>query len=255
MPGRLEGKVAIITGAARGIGRSAAFLFAEEGAKIVLADQDEVGGEETVASLRSQGAEAIFVKTDLVLADQVASLVEKTKQTFHQINILYNNAGLNHFAIITNTQESDWDRVMQVNVKSVFLTCKYTIPVMISQGGGVILNTASAAALVGLRNLAVYTASKGAVLQLSRNMALDYAKFNIRVNAICPGVTSTEMTEKVIQADANPVEARARFDRVIPRGSIATPLEIARAALFLVSDESSYITGAAIPVDGGYTAE
>jgi NAD(P)-dependent dehydrogenase (short-subunit alcohol dehydrogenase family) len=144
---------------------------------------------------------------------------------------------------------------MQVNVKSVFLTCKYTIPVMISQGGGVILNTASAAALVGLRNLAVYTASKGAILQLSRNMALDYAKYNIRVNAICPGVTSTEMTEKVILADANPVEARARFDRVIPRGSMATPLEIARAALFLVSDESSNITGAAIPVDGGYTAE
>jgi meso-butanediol dehydrogenase/(S,S)-butanediol dehydrogenase/diacetyl reductase len=255
MPGRLNGKVAIITGAARGIGKTAAILFADEGAKIVVVDLDERGGQQVVASICNAGGEALFIKADLTDAEQVSSMVKQTLTIFEKIDILYNNAGLNHFAIITNTQESDWDRIMQVNVKSVFLTCKYTIPVMISQGGGVILNTASAAALVGLRNLAVYTASKGAVLQLSRNMALDYAKYKIRVNAICPGVTSTEMTEKVIQADSDPIGARARFDRVIPRGSMATPLEIAQAALFLVSDESSYITGAAIPVDGGYTAE
>jgi meso-butanediol dehydrogenase / (S,S)-butanediol dehydrogenase / diacetyl reductase len=255
MANRLEGKVAIITGAARGIGRAAAILFAEEGARLVLADQDEEGGETTAECIRRQGGEAIFVKTNLIAADQVEYLVKMSLTTFSQINILYNNAAINHFANIVDTQEYDWDKVMQVNVKSVYLTCKYTIPVMISQGGGAILNTASAAAIVGLKNLAVYTASKGAVLQLSRNMALDYAKFGIRVNAICPGVTATEMTEKVIDSDSDPAAARARFDRVIPRGSMAAPLEIAKAALFLVSDDASYITGAAIPVDGGYTAE
>ncbi len=132
---------------------------------------------------------------------------------------------------------------------------RFAIPLMKASGGGVIINTASAAALVGLRNLAAYTASKGAVLALTRNIALDYAQDRIRCVALCPGVTATEMTEKVIQSDPDPVAARARFTRVIPRGSIASPEEIARVALFLASDDSSYITGAAIPVDGGYTAE
>jgi NAD(P)-dependent dehydrogenase (short-subunit alcohol dehydrogenase family) len=255
MSGRLSGKVAIITGAARGIGKAAACLFADEGAKIVVVDLDESGGQQVVDSIRESGGDGIFIKTDLTNADQVSSMVEQTLTNFGKIDILYNNAGLNLFARVTETLEMDWDKVMCVNVKSVFLACKSVLPVMISQSKGVILNTASAAALVGLRNLAVYTASKGAVLQLTRNLALDYAKNGIRVNAICPGVTDTEMTEQVILTDTNPIAARARFDRVIPRGSMATPLEIANAALFLVSDDSSYITGAAIPVDGGYTAE
>lgn len=254
MKGRLIEKVAIITGSARGIGRSAALLFAAEGARIVVADLDPEGGWETARMIQDKGGQALFVEVDLVDSHRVQGLVERALKSYKRIDILYNNAALNHFATVTDTHEEDWDRVMQVNVKSVFLTCKYTIPVMIQQGGGVILNTASSAALVGLRNLAAYTASKGAVLQLSRNMALDYAGCQIRVNTICPGVTATEMTEQVINSDPDPKAARARFDRVIPRGSIASPQEIAQAALFLVSDESSYITGAAIPVDGGYTA-
>lgn len=255
MPERLSGKVAIITGAARGIGHAAALLFAKEGAKVIVCDLDEVNGEKAVSFIRSQSRIAEFFRTDLTSSNQVVDLIERTIDRFGRLDILYNNAGINHFARVTETEEADWDRVMNVNVKSVYLTCKHALRIMVNQKSGVILNTASAAALVGLRNLAVYTASKGAVLQLTRNIALDYAQYGIRANALCPGVTSTEMTEKVILSDPDPVAARARFDRVIPRGIMASPLEIAKVALFLVSDESSNITGAAIPADGGYTAE
>jgi NAD(P)-dependent dehydrogenase (short-subunit alcohol dehydrogenase family) len=255
MGGRLLNKVAIITGAARGIGKVAAGLFASEGAKIVVADIDEVGGNQTVAEITAAGGQALFHQTDLIIANQVEDLIQATLKGYGRLDVLYNNAALNHFAQVVDTAEADWDRVMAINVKSVYLCCKYAIPAMKDGGGGSIINTGSAASLVGLRNLAVYTASKGAVLQLTRNMALDYAKYGIRVNALCPGVTATEMTEQVIASDPDPVAARARFDRVIPRGSMADPIEIAQAALFLASDESSYITGAAIPVDGGYTAE
>ena len=255
MTDRLKNKVAIITGAARGIGKAAAIIFAKEGAKVVIADLDDQGALNVVNQIKADGNEAMYVRTNLTSASDVEALVAQTVETYGKLDILYNNAGINLFAQLADTEEEDWDKVMQVNVKSVYLTCKYAIPVMKVRGYGVILNTASTAAIVGLRNLAAYTASKGAVLQLTRNIALDYAKYGIRVNAICPGVTATEMTEKVILDDPDPVAARARFDRVIPRGTMAVPSEIAMAALFLVSDESSYIVGAAIPVDGGYTAE
>lgn len=255
MTDRLKNKVAIITGAARGIGKAAAIIFAKEGAKVVIADLDDQGALNVVNQIKADGNEAMYVHTNLTSASDVEALVAQTVENYGKLDILYNNAGINLFAQLADTEEEDWDKVMQVNVKSVYLTCKYAIPVMKERGYGVILNTASAAAIVGLRNLAAYTASKGAVLQLTRNIALDYAKYGIRVNAICPGVTATEMTEKVILDDPDPVAARARFDRVIPRGTMAVPSEIAMAALFLVSDESSYIVGAAIPVDGGYTAE
>lgn len=255
MAGRLAGKVVIITGAGRGIGRAAALLFASEGARLALVDINEESGEAAAEEVRLQGGEAIYVKTDLTHSAQVKMMADTVVEKYGRIDVLYNNAGINHFGKVTDADEAAWDRVMAVNAKSVFLTCKFVIPVMAKQKKGVIINTGSAASLVGLANLSAYTASKGAVLQLTRNMALDYAKDGIRVNAICPGVTATEMTEQVIYDDPDPKAARERFDRVIPRGSMAAPIEIANAALFLASDESSYITGAAIPVDGGYTAE
>ncbi len=218
-----------------------------------MIDIDEQSGEAAAKEVRKNGGEAIFVKTNLTSAEDVQNMVSTVLGRFQRIDVLYNNAGINYYGKITDTEETAWDRVMAVNVKSVFLTCKYTIPVMAAQKKGTIINTGSSASLVGLDNLAVYTASKGAVLQLTRNMALDYAKDGIRVNALCPGVTATEMTQQVIDDDPDPKAARERFDRVIPRGSMAEPIEIANAALFLASDESSYITGAAIPVDGGYT--
>jgi NAD(P)-dependent dehydrogenase (short-subunit alcohol dehydrogenase family) len=230
-------------------------LFASEGARLALVDINEESGQAAVEEVRLQGGEAIYVKTDLTHSAQVEKMAETVVEKYGRIDVLYNNAGINHFGKVTDADEAAWDRVMAVNAKSVFLTCKFVIPVMAKQKKGVIINTGSSASLVGLANLSAYTASKGAVLQLTRNMALDYAKDGIRVNAICPGVTATEMTEQVIYDDPDPKAARERFDRVIPRGSMAAPIEIANAALFLASDESSYITGAAIPVDGGYTAE
>ncbi len=255
MAGRLINKIVIITGAGQGIGRAAANLFASEGARLAIVDINEDLGTEAVKQIRDHNGDAIFIKTDLTDSAQVKAMTEKVVQNFGRIDVLYNNAGTNHFAKIVDTTEAAWERIMAVNVKSVFLTCKYVIPVMVDQGKGTIINTGSSASLVGLANLAAYTASKGAVLQLTRNIALDYAKDGIRANTLCPGVTATEMTKQVIEADPDPKAARERFDRVIPRGSIASPDEIAHAALFLASDSSSYITGAAIPVDGGYTAE
>lgn len=255
MAGRLSNKIIIITGAGQGIGRAAANLFASEGARLALVDINSTFGAEAADVIRNQGGDAIFIKTDLTDSAQVEGMIEKVVNQYGRIDVLYNNAGINHFAKIADTTEAAWERVMAVNVKSVFLTCKYVIPVMVVQGHGTIINTGSSASLVGLANLAAYTASKGAVLQLTRNIALDYAEYGIRANVLCPGVTATEMTEQVIYDDPDPKAARERFNRVIPRGSMAAPIEIANAALFLASDDSSYITGAAIPVDGGYTAE
>jgi len=255
MEKRLAGKVVIITGASTGIGKEAAFLFSENGAKVVIADINVVGGEKVAEMIRAKGNEAMFVATDVTRPEQVDAMVRQTLEKFGRVDVLYNNAAVNHFGKAADTSLEDWNRVFSINVTGVFLCCKSVIPAMQSQGGGAIVNTASSAGLVGLRNLAAYTASKGAVLQFTKNLALDYAVDHIRVNAICPGVTATEMTMQIIDDDPDPIAARARFDRVIPRGTMAEPIEIARVALFLASDEASYMTGAAVPVDGGYTAE
>ena len=255
MTKRLDGKTAIITGAATGIGRASALLFAEEGANAVIADVNKADGQAVADEIISAGGEAFFIHTDLISADSVERMVAETIQKYGKVDILYNNAGVNLFARLTDTQEEDWDRVMAVNVKGVYLCCRYTIPAMKANGGGVIINTASAAAIVGLRNLAAYTASKGAVLQMTKNLALDYAPDNIRVNALCPGVTATEMTLQMIADSPDPQAARERFDSARPMMRMGNPIEIAKAALFLASDESSYMTGAHLVVDGGYTAE
>ncbi len=254
MSQRLEGKVAIITGAAAGIGRASAQLFAAEGARVVIADLDEAGGKETARLIEEQNGTARFVQTDVTVPEQVQALMQTSVETYGRIDILFNNAAVNHFGRVTETFVEDWDRVMTVNVRSVFLGCKYVIPIMQRGGGGTIVNTASAAAIVGLKNLAAYTASKGAVLQLTKNLALDYAPDHIRVNALCPGVTATEMTLNVIASSPDPAAARARYDAGRPLGRMAEPLEIAQAALFLASDESSFMTGSYLLVDGGYCA-
>ncbi len=252
---RLAGKVAIITGASTGIGKAAAFLFAENGARVVIADINREGGKKVAEAIQAKGQEALYVAADVTHPKQVQAMVQQALERFGRIDVLYNNAAVNFFGKALDTSLEDWNRVFSINVAGVFLCCKSVIPVMQAQGGGAIVNTASSAGLVGLRNLAAYTASKGAVLQFTKNLALDYAADHIRVNALCPGVTATEMTMQVIEDDPDPVAARARFDRVIPRGTMAEPIEIARVALFLASDEASYMTGAAVPVDGGYTAE
>lgn len=255
MAERLKDKIAIITGAASGIGRVAAELFMSEGACVVIADLNAQAGAAAAQSIQTKHGSALFVQTDMTIPEQVQALAHQSVKTYGRVDILFNNAAVNHFGRVTDTTVQDWDRVMMVNVRSVFLGCKYVIPIMQSGGGGVIVNTASSAALVGLKNLAAYTASKGAVLQLTKNLALDYAQDHIRVNALCPGVTATDMTLGVITSSPDPVAARARYDAGRPMGRMANPLEIAQAALFLACDESSFMTGSFLLVDGGYCAE
>ena len=252
---RLRGKTAIITGAAAGIGKASALLFSLEGAALILADLDEAGGEHAAEEIRATGGWAAFVRTDVSIKRDVQDLISQAVALQGKIDVLFNNAAINYYGKITDTPEDAWERVMSVNVGGVYLGCKYAIPVMQSIGGGSIINTASAAALVGLRNQAVYTASKGAVLQLTKNLALDYADSGIRVNALCPGVTATEMTLKLIADAPDPAAMRQRFDVARPMGRMGMPAEIAQAALFLASDESSYMTGSSLVVDGGYCAE
>jgi NAD(P)-dependent dehydrogenase (short-subunit alcohol dehydrogenase family) len=255
MVDRLGGKTAIITGAATGIGKASAILFAQEGASLILADLDETNGERAAAEIRASGGKATFIRADVSISEDVRNLAAQAQALEGKIDVLFNNAAINFYGKVTDTPEEAWDRVMSVNVRSVYLGCKYVIPVMQAGGGGSIINTASAAALVGLKNLAAYTASKGAVLQLTKNLALDYAAAGIRVNALCPGVTATEMTLKVIADSPDPAAARRRFDTARPLGRMGQPAEIAQAALFLASDESSYMTGTYLLVDGGYCAE
>jgi len=251
---KLDGKVAIITGAGSGIGQASAVLFAREGAHITVADISISDGQNTVTQIKANGHSAIFIQVDVSQASQVQQTVQATIDAFGGLDILFNNAGTNLAAPITETREEDWDRVMAVNVKGVFLGCKYAIPAMIECGGGVIINTSSAAGIVGLRGLAAYTASKGAVLQLTRNIALDYAEHNIRANALCPGVTASPMTLGVIQAHPDSEAMRQRMESGRPLGRMARPEEMARAALFLASDDSSFMRGAPLIVDGGFTA-
>jgi NAD(P)-dependent dehydrogenase (short-subunit alcohol dehydrogenase family) len=221
---------------------------------VVLADVHEADGERVAAEIRSSGGKAKFVHTDVSIPAEVRRLIAQARAFGGRVDVLFNNAAINYFGKVTETPDDVWDRVMAVNVRSVFLGCKYTIPIMQEFGGGSIVNTASVAAVVGLKNLAAYTASKGAVMQLTRNLALDYASDGIRVNALCPGVTATRMTLKVIADSPDPAAARRRYDRGRPLGRMGEPMEIAQAALFLASDESSYMTGSYLLVDGGYCA-
>lgn len=252
---RLAGKVAIITGAASGIGKAGAVLFADEGARIAIADVDETGGNEVVREISDRGGDAIFVRTDVTGAAEVKSMVAATIAAFGRIDILYNNAGIVRLGSVEEISEEDWDLVMNVNLKSVYLCSKYAIPHMKQAGGGSIINAGSTVSFVGSPKSAPYCASKGGLLILTKQMALDYAPFNIRVNAICPGVTDTPFAAQVFGSTPDPVQARRQSERARPIGRLAKPEEVARAALFLASDESSLAMGSALVVDGGYTAQ
>lgn len=246
---QLKDKVAVITGAGSGIGRATALLFAQEGAKVVVADYSDEGGEETVKQIEEKGGKATFVRVDVSQAADVQKMVKAATDKYGRLNILYNNAGIEGPSAPTgNLSEADWDRVLSVNLKGVFLGSKYAIPQMLKQGSGVIINTASIAGLVGFNNMPAYCASKGGVISLTKAMALEYAKNNIRVNCICPGVIRTPMLNRT---PSPAVEAMVKRE---PIGRFGEPEEIAQAALYLASDRSSFITGTALIVDGGWTA-
>jgi NAD(P)-dependent dehydrogenase (short-subunit alcohol dehydrogenase family) len=248
--GRLDGKVAVITGAAGGIGREAALLFSQEGASVVVADMTRENGESTAAECR----DGIFHEVDVSDPDSVKALYEATADRFGGVDILYNNAGImpaDDDSILT-TEADAWDRVLSVNAKGVFLCCKFGIPQLLRRGGGSVINVSSFVALMGAATSQIaYTASKGAVLSLSRELAVQFARQGIRVNALCPGPVETPLLMRLFSDDTAAYERRRVH---LPMGRLATAREIANAALFLASDEASYVNGATFLVDGGLSA-
>ena len=248
--GRLDGKVAVITGAGGGMGREAALLFCEEGAQVCVADVDADAAEKTAA----EAGDAFAITVDVADSDSVREMYEQTAARFGGIDILYNNAGVSppDDDSILVTEPDAWQRVQDVNTKGVYLCCKHGIPHLLERGGGSIINVASFVALVGAATSQIsYTASKGAVLSLSRELAVQFARQGIRVNALCPGPVETPLLLRIFGDDPAAYERRRAH---LPMGRLAKPREIVNAALFLASNESSYVNGATFLVDGGLTA-
>jgi NAD(P)-dependent dehydrogenase (short-subunit alcohol dehydrogenase family) len=250
---RLEGKVALITGAAGGMGKVAAELFAAEGARVVVADVLDDQGEQTAAGIRDGGREAVYAHADVSNGADAEAMVRTAMERFGSLDVLYNNAGIMHAEDESpvSTPEEVWDRTIAINLKGVFLGCRYGIPAMLDSGGGSIVNVASFVALMGAANPQIaYTASKGGVLSMTREIAVQYARQGIRANAICPGPIETPLTSQILDTP----EKRNRRLVHIPIGRFGRAEEVVRAALFLASDESSLMTGASLVVDGGITA-
>jgi len=246
---RLENKVAIITGAGSGIGKATALAFAREGAKILVADWSEEGGTETVSQIKKEKGEAIFVKTDVSNEENVGKMADACLAEFGKIDILVNNAGIVKMGALHETSESDWDEVLSVNLKGVFLCSKKVIPEMLKQGKGKIVNISSIAGLVGFAQVGAYCASKGGIIALTREMAIEYAGQKINVNCIAPGIIKTAMTKDMI---ADPVQKQS-FESSTPYPRLGEPEDIAMAAVYLASEESDFVTGEVLVVDGGWT--
>ena len=251
--GRLDGKVALITGGASGMGMVASRLFASEGAKVVLTDVADPAGDEVAAAIRADGGDATYVHADVSLEDDARAMVDATMSAHGSLTILYNNAGvmLGDDGSVHSTDESIWDTTLAINVKGVAHGCKYGIPAMIESGGGAIVNVASFVAWMGAAtSQTAYTASKGAVLAMTREIAVEYARQGVRCNALCPGPIDTPLLAELL---SDPARRQRRFVH-IPMGRLGQAEELARAALFLASDDSSFMTGASLIVDGGITA-
>jgi NAD(P)-dependent dehydrogenase (short-subunit alcohol dehydrogenase family) len=251
--GRLAGKTALVTGGGGGIGRESALLFAREGARVVVVDANAGAGAETVAQVTRAGGTAAFVAADVTVSTDVAGMIRAAEDRFGALHVLFNNAGIfpDEDGSVVDTPEAVFDRVIAVNLKGVFLGCKHGIPALLRAGGGSIINTASFVAVMGAAtSQSAYTASKGAVLALTREIAVEYARRGIRANALCPGPVNTPLLASLL---ADPA-ARARRMVHIPMGRLAEPREVAAAALYLASDDASCVTGTTFLVDGGITA-
>lgn len=247
----LQGKTALITGGAAGIGRATAELFAREGAALVLVDINKDQGIGLVESLSKVGAQAIFIPGDVTRAEVCREAVQAAVEEFGRIDILFNNAGIIRRADVVETSEADWERVLEVNLKSVFLMSKFTLPVMVVAGGGSIINSGSGWGLKGGAKAAAYCAAKAAVVNLTRAMAIDHGPQNVRVNCICPGDTDTEMLRSEAQQLKIDEQAFLMEAALRPLGRFGQPMEIAQAVLFLASEAASYVSGAVLVVDGG----
>ena len=247
--GRVAGMAAIITGAGSGIGEATALLLAREGAAVCVADIDEAGGRRTVEQIEAEGGRALFVRADVGLSTDVQQMIAETAGAFGRLDILHNNAIWFKNGSATELEEADWDRTMDVGLKTVYLSAKYGIPVMRQTGGGVIINTGSVHSLVGFAEHTAYDAAKAGILGLTRVLALDYGP-DIRVNAVLPGAIYTPLWERLGVTE----EDKQVFRDMVPAKCLGTGEDIARAVLFLASDEASYITGTSLTVDGGLLA-
>jgi NAD(P)-dependent dehydrogenase (short-subunit alcohol dehydrogenase family) len=242
-----KGKVALVTGASSGIGRASALTFAREGARVVVADIDVNGGEQTVQAIKERGGDAIFVKTDVSKAAEVEALINKAVANYGRLDFAFNNAGIEYLGGGTaECTEKDWDSVINTNLKGVWLCMKYEIPQMVKGGGGAIVNTSSVLGLVNFPDNAPYTISKLGVIALTKCAALEYAEAGIRINAVCPGAIQTPLLERV--------SATGRTLALGPMQRVGTPEEVAEAVIWLCSDAASFVTGHAMPVDGGFLA-
>jgi NAD(P)-dependent dehydrogenase (short-subunit alcohol dehydrogenase family) len=253
MVGRVENKVALITGGGSGIGRATALLFGREGAKVLVADYDPEGGERTVKTIKEAGGTAVFHAADVSNPQDVDGLMHKVVETYGRLDCAFNNAGIEgHAAVTPDCTIENWNRVIAINLTGVFLCMKYEIPLMLKHGGGSIVNTASGAGLVGLVGAPAYVAAKHGVTGLTKAAALEFAQKGIRVNAVCPGYIRTPMVERVLDKGAFSEE---QIFAAEPMHRMGKPEEIAEAVLWLCSDASSFVTGLPMPVDGGYVAQ
>ena len=248
---RLEGKIAIVTGGGSGIGQATAQLFAAEGATVVVADKNFASAKSVA---RAIGKKASALEVDVSKGPAVKDMIDGTVAQHGRIDILFNNAGYGIMGSVVDTSEDDWDALMSVNVRGVFLGCKYAIPHMIRQGGGAIVNTASTTSVSGIKDRAAYVTSKGAVAAMTRAMALDHVHQNIRINAVGPGTVETGYFTRILSEIEDPKAFRAALEARQPMNRLGTPDEIAKAVLFLASDEASFCTGTVLFADGGWTA-
>jgi NAD(P)-dependent dehydrogenase (short-subunit alcohol dehydrogenase family) len=252
---RLADKVALITGGTSGMGRATAVLFTQEGARVAITGRNEARGQEVVAEIEQAGGMAIFIRSDVRFAEDCRRAVEETLQTFGRLDILFNNAGVLYANTVLDCTEEEWDLTLDTNLKGTYLMSKFALPAMITQGSGVIINNASGWGLVGGDAAAAYCASKGGVVLLTKAMAIDHARQGIRVNCICPGDVDTPMLPEDAQRRGMKWEEYLASAANRPMGRIGKPEEIAKAVLFLASDDSSFVTGAVLAVDGGGTAD
>lgn len=252
---KLKGKRAVVTGAASGIGRATAKGLAAEGAQVFLLDVDSAKGEKTSAEIKAAGGDCLFRKLDVSKPAEIGEVAKAILADVGYIDILVNNAGIWRPGTVASLSEATWDAVIDTNVKSVFLVSKQFVPSMIERKSGTIVNVASVAGMVGAADASAYAASKGAVINLTRSMALDFAPYRVRVNCICPGMIDTGMGDDVVghyRPDTAPAESKATWQ---PLGRIGSPDDIAKAILYMVSDDASFMTGSAVVVDGGLTAQ